>query len=221
MPNIFVNLMLLSAYKVSATYFCHKIFHFSLKPIMGVDSALLLKLLCKNRRLTHTQVFPQGSSFRHRKAEVIQQQKEERATKCLQLPIWSVAHTAIRHYLETFKAFCRCCFIHLPNSLFKEHLTEVWWEAKWFQVCSSQEVENCIFEASKEKQYIHISHFQHSQILVNIMFSKVSLWHFFLLEESLPIHFQYISMFSVPPPKFKQVTRLERRELLAGFAVVD
>lgn len=87
---------------------------------------MLLKFFVRTGDIdTHAQVFPQESCFKHRKAEVIQQQRAKCATKCLQLPIWLVAHTAIRHYPKTFKAFCMCCFIYLPNSLLKEHLTEV------------------------------------------------------------------------------------------------
>lgn len=142
---------------------------------------------------------------------MIQQQRAKCATRCLQLPIWSVAHTAIRHYPKIFKAFCMCCFIHLPNSLFKEHLTEVWQEAEWFQVSCSQEVENYIFEASKEKQYIYTSHFQHSQILINISFSKMFFGiSFFLKKASLYIFIASVCFLPLPN-KFRQGTYLREK----------
>lgn len=140
---------------------------------------------------------------------MIQQQRAKHVTKRLQLPIWSIAHMATRHHPKTFKGFCMCYFIHLPNRLFKEHLTEVWQEAKSFQLCSSQEVENCTFEASKEKQYIYTSHFQHSKIFINILFSQLALWHVYLKKASLYIFI--ISVYFLPlPTKFRQVTWLGR-----------
>lgn len=148
MPNIFVNLMPPNAYKVSVIYFCHTFFSLKWEWIQPRCWTFFVRTGDID---TDTQVFPQ-----HRRAEVIQQQRAKCARRCLQLPIWSVAHTAIRHYPKTFKAFCMCCFMHLPNSLFKEHLTEVWQVTEWFQVCSSQEAEKCIFEASEEN-HLHIS----------------------------------------------------------------